>query len=133
MSVCFALGVGVALAMVQLKARTFTTSFSFVPQASQDQSRAGLANLAGQLGVSIGAAAGGAQSPQLYADLLRTRETLEPIARDSFVLVPGGTTHDFENRSNARAGVLNLSIPGPCEEHMPGIADWFKAHPPEDA
>ena len=53
--------------------------------------------------------------------------------RGAFVLVPGGTTHDFENRSNARAGVLNLSIPGPFEEHMPGIAEWFKAHPPEDA
>lgn len=90
MAICFALGVVIALVTVQFKARTFTTSFSFVPQASQDQSRAGLASLAGQLGVSIGAAAGGAQSPQLYADLLRTRETLEPIARDSFVLVPGG-------------------------------------------
>src|SRR5687768_15683471 len=27
----------------------------------------------------------------------------------SFVLVPGGVTHDFENRSGARAGVLNFT------------------------
>jgi hypothetical protein len=26
----------------------------------------------------------------------------------TFVLVPGGITHGFENRSNARAGVLNF-------------------------
>src|SRR5258707_6314211 len=38
--------------------------------------------------------------------------------KGSFVLVPGGTTHDFENRSSRRAGVLNLSIPGEFEPHM---------------
>ena len=47
----------------------------------------------------------------------------------SFVLVPGGTTHDFENRSDARAGILNFT-PGEFESEMPGIADWFANHPP---
>src|SRR5688500_9322948 len=50
--------------------------------------------------------------------------------RGSFVLAPAGTTHDFENRSTARAGVLNISIPGGFEPNMPGIADWFRDHPP---
>ncbi len=54
-------------------------------------------------------------------------------APGSFVLVPGGVSHDFENRGAVRAGVLNLSIPGEFEPHMPGIAQWFKEHPPEDA
>lgn len=53
--------------------------------------------------------------------------------RGSFVVVPGGVTHDFENRSNARAGVLNLSIPGAFEPHMPEIVKWFAEHPPKDA
>jgi mannose-6-phosphate isomerase-like protein (cupin superfamily) len=53
--------------------------------------------------------------------------------KGSFVLVPGGTTHDFENRSSRRAGVLNLSIPGEFEPHMAGIAQWFAEHPPQDA
>lgn len=53
--------------------------------------------------------------------------------RGSFVLVPGGMTHDFENRSGARAGALNFSVPGGFEEHMPGIADWFREHPPGEA
>jgi quercetin dioxygenase-like cupin family protein len=59
--------------------------------------------------------------------------TWTQAAAGSFVLVPGGVTHDFENRSNARAGVLNLSVPGPFEPHMPGIAQWFHENPPKDA
>jgi mannose-6-phosphate isomerase-like protein (cupin superfamily) len=51
-------------------------------------------------------------------------------AKGALVLVPGGVTHDFENRSAARAGVLNLSIPGAFEQHMPDIAQWFAEHPP---
>ena len=51
----------------------------------------------------------------------------------SFVLVPGGVTHDFQNRSDARAGLLNVSSPGGVEPHMPGIVAWFAEHPPGDA
>lgn len=50
--------------------------------------------------------------------------------KGAFVLVPGGVTHDFENRSEARAGALNFSIPGAFEQHMGGIAQWFAEHPP---
>jgi mannose-6-phosphate isomerase-like protein (cupin superfamily) len=52
--------------------------------------------------------------------------------KGSFVLMPGGTTHDFENRGDVRAGVLNLSVPGPFEPHMPAIVQWFTEHPPQD-
>ena len=50
----------------------------------------------------------------------------------SFVLAPGGMTHDFQNRSSNRAGVLNFSIPGDFEENMPAIAKWFIDNPPKD-
>ncbi|WP_240935982.1 cupin domain-containing protein [Billgrantia bachuensis] len=53
--------------------------------------------------------------------------------RGSFILAPGGVTHDFENRSSLRAGVLNFSSPGDFEKHMPDIAEWFAQHPPGDA
>ena len=53
--------------------------------------------------------------------------------KGSFVLVPGGTTHDFENRGAVRAGLLNFSAPGTFVEDMPAIADWFRQHPPGDA
>jgi mannose-6-phosphate isomerase-like protein (cupin superfamily) len=52
--------------------------------------------------------------------------------RGAFVLVPGGTTHDFQNRSDRRAGVLNFTS-GVFEPEMKGIAAWFKEHPPGDA
>lgn len=54
-------------------------------------------------------------------------------SKGSFVLAPRGTTHDFENRSASRAGVLNISVPGNFESNMPGIAEWFEKHPPKNA
>jgi mannose-6-phosphate isomerase-like protein (cupin superfamily) len=51
----------------------------------------------------------------------------------SFVLVPGTVVHTFENRGSERAGMLNVSAPGTFEEHMPGIAQWFRDRSPEDS
>lgn len=51
----------------------------------------------------------------------------------SFVLIPGGITHDFENRSAVKAGALNFSAPGDFESNMPDIVEWFNQHPPGDA
>jgi len=48
----------------------------------------------------------------------------------SFVLIPGGVTHDFENRGDVRAGVLNFYAPGTFEEEMPKIAEWYSKNPP---
>jgi mannose-6-phosphate isomerase-like protein (cupin superfamily) len=53
--------------------------------------------------------------------------------KGSFILVPGGVVHDFENRTGERAGVLNFSVPGPFEPEMPAIVDWFAENPPKDA
>jgi mannose-6-phosphate isomerase-like protein (cupin superfamily) len=50
--------------------------------------------------------------------------------RGTFMLIPGGVTHDFENRSAHSAGVLNFSTPGGFEPNMPAIATWFAEHPP---
>lgn len=52
--------------------------------------------------------------------------------KGSFVIAPGGITHDFENRGLVRAGVLNFSAPGNFEQHMPQIVAWFNEHPPGD-
>ena len=48
----------------------------------------------------------------------------------AFVLVPGGEVHDFRNRGDVPATVLNVSAPGGFEPHVPGIAAWFEEHPP---
>jgi mannose-6-phosphate isomerase-like protein (cupin superfamily) len=47
--------------------------------------------------------------------------------KGSLVIAPGGTAHDFENRTGERAGALNVSVPGGFEPEMGGIAEWFRA------
>jgi mannose-6-phosphate isomerase-like protein (cupin superfamily) len=47
----------------------------------------------------------------------------------TFVRIPPRVTHDFLNRTDARAGALNVWIPGGFEQNMPAIVDWFAAHP----
>jgi uncharacterized protein involved in exopolysaccharide biosynthesis len=81
---CAGIGLLLGLTLGLLRKPTYTSSFSFLPQSTQDPGKAGLASLAGQFGISLGALGGASQPPQLYADLLLTREVLTPIARDSF-------------------------------------------------
>ncbi|WP_255987456.1 cupin domain-containing protein [Chitinolyticbacter albus] len=50
-------------------------------------------------------------------------------APGTFVRIPAGVTHDFANRGQTRAGVLNFYIPGGFEAEMPAIVDWFAANP----
>jgi mannose-6-phosphate isomerase-like protein (cupin superfamily) len=53
--------------------------------------------------------------------------------KGSLVIAPGGTPHDFENRTAQRAGALNLSVPGDFESEMEGIAEWFRARSAADS
>ena len=43
----------------------------------------------------------------------------------SFLRIPAGVTHDFENRTGSRAGALYVFLPGGFESTMPAIVDWF--------
>jgi mannose-6-phosphate isomerase-like protein (cupin superfamily) len=53
--------------------------------------------------------------------------------KGSLVIAPGGTPHDFENRTAERAGALNVSVPGDFEPQMEGIAEWFRARSAADS
>lgn len=53
--------------------------------------------------------------------------------RGSFLRVPAGVTHDFENTSTARAGALNVFLPGGFEVMMPAIIDYFARQSDTDA
>lgn len=53
--------------------------------------------------------------------------------KGSLVIAPGGTPHDFENRTADPAGALNFSVPGDFEREMAGIAEWFRARSAADA
>lgn len=44
----------------------------------------------------------------------------------SFACAPGGTVHDFANRSQAPARFLNITTPGGFEAAMPSIVAWFR-------
>jgi quercetin dioxygenase-like cupin family protein len=57
---------------------------------------------------------------------VRAGEEWHDIAPGDFLRIPAGTIHDFENRTDARAGLLNFFIPGGFERNMPAIVDWFK-------
>jgi mannose-6-phosphate isomerase-like protein (cupin superfamily) len=50
----------------------------------------------------------------------------------SFLRIPAGVTHDFQNRGTARAGVLNVFLPGGFEVMMPAIVDYFADHDTAD-
>lgn len=54
-------------------------------------------------------------------------------SKGAFILIPGGTPHDFENRSQARAGILSFNNKSGFEKQMPSIVDWFKENPPGNA
>jgi uncharacterized protein involved in exopolysaccharide biosynthesis len=91
-AILIATGVGVLLGVLWavLSSPTYTSTFSFLPQSSDDGRAGGLASLAGQFGIPLGAIGGMSQPPQLYADLLKTPEVLAPIARESFPVNASG-------------------------------------------
>jgi len=62
---------------------------------------------------------------------LRVGDEWRDCPRGTFVLVPGGVMHDFENRGDVRAGILNFKTPGSFEPEMPAIVEWFRANPPQ--
>ena len=117
---CTVAGIVLGLAIALLRPKSYTTTFSFIPQASPDASRAGLVGqtgLAQQFGMSLSDLGGGMQSPQLYADLLVTRAVLGPVATDSFAVGPDSATRV------PLAAFLNVGDDEPAvmvEEHRPG-------------
>lgn len=44
--------------------------------------------------------------------------------KGSFLRIPAGVTHDFENRTDDPVGLFNVFIPGGFEKDMPAILDW---------
>lgn len=60
-------------------------------------------------------------------------ENWQEAEKGSFIYVPAGVPHDFENRGTRKAGVLNVFAPGAFEDHMPEIVAWFKNNPPQNA
>lgn len=49
--------------------------------------------------------------------------------KGAFIRIPAKTIHDFANRTDEKAGVLNFFIPGGFERNMPSIVKWFEENP----
>ena len=43
------------------------------------------------------------------------------LGAGGYVIIPGGVTHDFENRGGTRAGFISINVPGGFEDRMPDI------------
>ncbi len=53
--------------------------------------------------------------------------TWSDLAAGSFIRIPVGTMHDFENRTNEAAALLNVFM-GAFEHNMPAIVKWYEEH-----
>ncbi|HEX7243803.1 MAG TPA: cupin domain-containing protein [Longimicrobiaceae bacterium] len=53
-------------------------------------------------------------------------EAMVDAPRGAFLRIPAGVVHDFMNHTDARAGVLNVFLPGGFEEKMPSIVKWYE-------
>lgn len=47
--------------------------------------------------------------------------------RGSYVLIPAGVAHAFENQGDEPVGFISFNVPGGFEEKMEGIAAWMAA------
>ena len=55
-------------------------------------------------------------------------ERWHEVTPGMFLRIPAGLTHDFENRTDEPAGLLNVFIPGGFEKDMPAIVRWYEEH-----
>ncbi|MGB3500961.1 MAG: cupin domain-containing protein [Mesorhizobium sp.] len=53
-------------------------------------------------------------------------ETWCELPEGGCIVIPAGTMHDFANRTNRPAGLLNVFTEDGFEEKMPSIVRWFK-------
>lgn len=103
--------IGAAIAL--LAGRTYRATASFVPQSANSQ-QGGLASLAGQFGVSVPMGDGASESPAFYAELLRSREILGPVAQARWsVTGPGRGLADGERLDGTLAELLDIDEPTP--------------------
>jgi uncharacterized protein involved in exopolysaccharide biosynthesis len=108
-------GALVALALVWTRPALYSASASFIPQGA-DPGRSGLASIAGQFGVSLPS---GSQSltPDFYVRLVKSRELLGRVARDT-VVVPelGGRRMTVEDLLEIGPGSRQLREEAAVEE-----------------
>jgi uncharacterized protein involved in exopolysaccharide biosynthesis len=84
------LGGGLAFALARSKPLVYASTATFIPQASQTQMSGIAALAASQFGVTLPSSNAGNWGPSTYLELLRSRELLDPITRDTVVVAERG-------------------------------------------
>ena len=49
--------------------------------------------------------------------------------KGSYIYIPGGQEHSFENRSDETVGFMSINTPGGFEKTIPNIVDYLDEHP----
>ena len=55
------------------------------------------------------------------------------VRQGSYIYIPGGTDHGFENWSEKTVGFMSINTPGGFEEDVPNIVAYFAENPLGDA
>jgi mannose-6-phosphate isomerase-like protein (cupin superfamily) len=63
---------------------------------------------------------------------IRVGDVWYDAPRGTFIRVPAGVIHDFENRSAEAATLFNVFLPGSFEPLMPAIVAWFEENRPDE-
>jgi mannose-6-phosphate isomerase-like protein (cupin superfamily) len=56
-------------------------------------------------------------------------EEWKHLPKGAMCIVPRGVMHDFRNEGPVRMGLLNVFLPGPFEQMMPSIVEWYRDNP----
>ncbi len=108
-----------------LGGRSYRATAAFVPQ-SGDAQQGRLASLAGQFGVSVPLGDAAGESPAFYAELVRSREILRPIAEASYEVVgPGRGLGEGERRRGTLAELLEIDARTP-ELAVQDAIEWLQ-------
>lgn len=51
------------------------------------------------------------------------------VSKGSYVYIPGGTEHGFENWRDKKVGFISVNTPGGFEQDAPGIMSYFRDNP----
>ncbi len=53
----------------------------------------------------------------------------QDAGKGSFIYIPGGIEHSFENRGKSKVGFISFNTPGGFESSLPNIVGYFNENP----
>lgn len=112
-------GAAVTLAVFWNRPALYRASASFIPQGT-DNTRSSLAGIAGQLGVQLPLSSTQSLSPDFYARLLKSRELLGSVARDTL------TVPELGSRRIGVADLLKIDPGTPKEREEGAVQELSK-------